>query len=179
MPDDDLSHFCCQDPECGLFGVRDAANLSVCGTFGKHKRIRLLYCSACKARFSERKGTAFFRSGLAPELALSVLRHADSRDGGRPGGSYLVTQGMADPPRRSADLGHDLEFSINQLSRDITNQSKAEQVLYSIPEIAAMLSKHPDTIRDWCRFGRINPARRKNLRDKRISWLITADEIDR
>ena len=75
MPTDDLSRFCCQAPACELYGTRGAGNLSVCGLFGKHHHIRLLYCSACKARFSERKGTAFFRSGLASALALSVLQH--------------------------------------------------------------------------------------------------------
>jgi transposase-like protein len=81
MPTDDLARFCCQSPACRLYGVRGAGNLSVCGTFGKRNHIRLLYCSACKARFSERKGTAFFRSGLAPELALSVLQHLAEGNG--------------------------------------------------------------------------------------------------
>jgi transposase-like protein len=81
MPPEDLSRFCCQSPACRLYGVRGAGNLSVCGLFGKQEHIRLLYCSACKARFSERKGTAFFRSGLAPELALSVLRHIAEGNG--------------------------------------------------------------------------------------------------
>jgi transposase-like protein len=81
MPRDDLSRFCCQASACKLYGARGAGNLSVCGLFGKQKHIRLLYCSACKARFSERKGTAFFRSGLAPELALSVLQHLAEGNG--------------------------------------------------------------------------------------------------
>lgn len=81
MSTDGLSRFCCQSPACPLYGTRDAGNLSVRGLFGKHKHIRLLYCSACKARFSERKGTAFFRSGLAPELALSVLQHLAEGNG--------------------------------------------------------------------------------------------------
>jgi transposase-like protein len=83
LPDDYLSRFCCQDPACELYGARGAGNLSVCGRFGRHKHIRLLYCRACKARFSERKGTAFFRSGLAPETALSVLRHLAEGNGVR------------------------------------------------------------------------------------------------
>jgi hypothetical protein len=57
---DDLSRFCCQNPECPLHGRRDAGNLSVCDRYGKDNRIRLLYCKACKARFSERKGTPLF-----------------------------------------------------------------------------------------------------------------------
>jgi hypothetical protein len=84
MPPNDLSRFCCQDPGCTLYGVRDAGHLSVRGLFGKQKHIRLLDGSACKARFSERKGTAFFRSGLAPEVALSVLPHLVEGNGIRP-----------------------------------------------------------------------------------------------
>jgi hypothetical protein len=54
---DDLERFCCQNPECSLYGRRDAGNLSVCARYGKQDHIRLLYCKACKDRFSERKGT--------------------------------------------------------------------------------------------------------------------------
>ena len=79
----DLARFCGQNPDCTPYSRRDAGNLSVCGRFGKHKHIRLLYCRACKARFSERKGTALFRSGLAPETALSVLRHLAEGNGVR------------------------------------------------------------------------------------------------
>jgi transposase-like protein len=82
MPDD-LARFCCQDPDCPLYGRRDAGNLSVCGHFGKHQHLRLLYCNACKARFSENKGTAFFRSTLPTEKALSVLQHLAEGNGVR------------------------------------------------------------------------------------------------
>jgi hypothetical protein len=39
----DLAHFCCQDPDCSLYGRRDAGNLSVCGRLGKHKQSRQLW----------------------------------------------------------------------------------------------------------------------------------------
>ena len=42
--------------------------------FGK-ARHRLLYCRACKARFSEFKGTPFFNSRLPHEKVLAVLEH--------------------------------------------------------------------------------------------------------
>ena len=61
---DDLSRFCCQNPDCPLHGRRDAGNLSVRDRYGKHRQIRLLYCKACDARFSERKGTPLFHSCL-------------------------------------------------------------------------------------------------------------------
>jgi transposase-like protein len=81
MPTDDLARFCCQDPDCEQYGTRGAGNLSVCGVFGKHQHLRLLYCHACKARFSENKGTAFFRSKLPAEKALSVLQHLAEGNG--------------------------------------------------------------------------------------------------
>ncbi len=72
---DDLARFCCQNKDCPDHGKRGAGNLTVCMRFGKEKRIRLLYCRTCKARFSERKGTPFFQARLADEKALSVLEH--------------------------------------------------------------------------------------------------------
>ena len=51
-----LSHLCCLSPECRLRGQRDAGNLLVVDRFGKAQH-RLLYCRACKGRFSEFKGT--------------------------------------------------------------------------------------------------------------------------
>jgi LacI family transcriptional regulator len=72
---DDLERFCCQDPECSLYGRRDAGNLSACARYGKQNHIRLLYCKACKGRFSERKGTPLFHSHLPEDKAHSVLQH--------------------------------------------------------------------------------------------------------
>ena len=72
---DDLSSFCCLNPECPLRGRRDAGNLSVRDRYGKQRHIRLLHCNACKARFSERKGTPLSGSCLPPGVAVSVLEH--------------------------------------------------------------------------------------------------------
>ena len=70
-----LSFFCCQNKECPDYGKRGADNLTVCMHYGKDKKLRLLYCRTCRARFSERKGTALFRSHLPEEKAESVLNH--------------------------------------------------------------------------------------------------------
>jgi LacI family transcriptional regulator len=80
---DDLARFCCQNPHCELYGHRDAGNLSVCDRYGKHQPIRLLYCKACKARFSERKGTPLFHSCLPQEKAVGVLEHLAEGNGVR------------------------------------------------------------------------------------------------
>jgi transposase-like protein len=71
---DDLSRFCCQNPDCPHYGQRGANNLTVCGHYGSH-HTRLLYCRTCQERFSERKGTPLFDCRLPRDKALAVLRH--------------------------------------------------------------------------------------------------------
>jgi len=75
VADDDLSRFCCHNPQCPAHGRRGAGNLTVCMRYGKRATIRLLYCRSCKARFSERKGTPLFNSRLPADQAVSVLEH--------------------------------------------------------------------------------------------------------
>ena len=79
----DLAHFCCQNPDCSLYGWRDAGNLTVCARYGKDKQRRMLYCRTCKARFSERKGTPLFGSQLTEGQALSIFEHLAERNGVR------------------------------------------------------------------------------------------------
>ena len=81
--EEDLSRFCCQRPDCPDFGQRGLGNLIVVGRYGKNQPIRLLYCRTCKARFSERKGTPLFRSGLPPAKALALVEHLADRTGVR------------------------------------------------------------------------------------------------
>jgi transposase-like protein len=81
--EEDLSRFCCQRPDCLDHGKRGHGNLTVCGRYGKTRQYRLLYCRTCKARFSERKGTPLYRSGLPPEKALAVVEHLADRTGVR------------------------------------------------------------------------------------------------
>jgi transposase-like protein len=71
---DDLSRFCCLNPDCPDHGKRGAGNLSVPMRYGPQRR-RLLRCRTCKARFSERKGTPLFDARLPGEQAVAVLRH--------------------------------------------------------------------------------------------------------
>lgn len=71
----DLSGFCCQNPECPDSGKRGAGNLSVSMWYGPEKKRRMLYCSTCKSRFSERKGTPLFDTRLPEEKVVSILAH--------------------------------------------------------------------------------------------------------
>ena len=55
--------------------VRGGGNLYFRGYSGKTRRIRMVYCRTCKARFSERKGTVLEQARLPDEKALAVLNH--------------------------------------------------------------------------------------------------------
>ncbi len=72
---DDLVRFCCQRAGCADYGKRGAGNLTVRRHYGKDKRLRLLYCRTCHARFSERKGTPLFQARLPEAKVVAVLGH--------------------------------------------------------------------------------------------------------
>lgn len=86
---DDLSLFCCENPRCVAYGARGAGNLTVCGRIGKHRQIRQLYCRTCKKRFSEHKGTVFYRSHLPPAKVIDILQHVQEGNGMRQTGRLL------------------------------------------------------------------------------------------
>jgi transposase-like protein len=86
---DDLARFCCQAPDGTPYARRDAGNLSVCGRYGQHQQFRLLYCNACRARSSERKGTALYRCRLPDETAVAVFDHLAEGNGIRPTGRLV------------------------------------------------------------------------------------------
>jgi transposase-like protein len=72
--EDDLTAFCCQNPDCPDYGQRGKGNLTVPMRYGKEQR-RLLRCKTCKARFSERKGTPLFDAHLSQDKVAAVLHH--------------------------------------------------------------------------------------------------------
>jgi transposase-like protein len=72
---DDLSRFCCLNASCPRYGLRGQGNVAVRGYYGPGKSRRLLYCKACKRRFSERKGTPLFGCHLPADKAQAVLEH--------------------------------------------------------------------------------------------------------
>jgi transposase-like protein len=80
---DDLKSFCCQHPSCPDYGRRGLDNLRVAFRTGPLKDRRVLACRTCQQRFSERKGTALYRSKLPEEKALAVLQHLQESCGVR------------------------------------------------------------------------------------------------
>jgi transposase-like protein len=73
-PPDDLSTFCCLNPDCPDCGKRGHGNLTSPMRYGPQQR-RLLRCRTCKARFSERKGTPLFDAHLPDDKVAQVLHH--------------------------------------------------------------------------------------------------------
>ena len=69
-----LAELCCVNPECADSGRRGHGNLSV-RTGKGGGRWRVLRCSTCGAEFSERKGTALFRTRMAPDRIVAVAEH--------------------------------------------------------------------------------------------------------
>jgi transposase-like protein len=72
--DDSLDGFACPNPECCHFNCFGAGNLSVPERNGKGKVIRRLYCSACKTRFSERKGSLLEHSKIPPDVLVRIVK---------------------------------------------------------------------------------------------------------
>ena len=73
-PGGSLAGFACPNPECSHFNRFDAANLSVVEWTGKHKDIRRLDCSACKRRFTERRGTPLRYAKLPEPTVVRIVK---------------------------------------------------------------------------------------------------------
>jgi hypothetical protein len=70
-----IGQFCCQNKVCPDSGKRGHGNLYFRGWSGRGKRIRMAHCRTCKRSCSERKSTAFERSRLPDDKAVSILEH--------------------------------------------------------------------------------------------------------
>lgn len=70
-----LEHLSCPNSPCPDAGRRGHGNLTFRGYSGQGKRIGMVSCRPCKARFSERKGTVLEQSRLAEEKVRDVLDH--------------------------------------------------------------------------------------------------------
>jgi len=73
-PAGSLAAFACPNAECSHFNRFDASNLSVVEWTGKSKNIRRLYCSACKRRFTERRGTLLRYSKLPEPTVVRIVK---------------------------------------------------------------------------------------------------------
>lgn len=117
---DDLGRFCCQNTDCPDAGKRDHGNLSVTMRYGSDKSRRMLRCSTCKTRFSERKGTPLFAARLPTDRVVAILAHvADgvgTRKTARLTGVHQDT--VARYIRRAGDQAHQLHDELVAFSPD-------------------------------------------------------------
>jgi excisionase family DNA binding protein len=56
---------------------------------------------------------------------------------------------------------------------------KVPRESYTVEEVAEMLNRNPYTVREWCREGRINAAKRPEKRGGAELWNVSADEVAR
>jgi hypothetical protein len=72
--------------------------------------------------------------------------------------------------------------AIKLLVTEIRNESSSGHLKknwYSPAEAAKILGKRPYTVREWCRFGRINARKRPGGRGDAAEWEVSAEEIER
>lgn len=74
----------CPRATCSLFGQKGQGNIRPRGWHGRRRDIRLLWCRSCGQRFSERRGTALFRSKLSTSKAVGIVEHVTEGCGIRP-----------------------------------------------------------------------------------------------
>jgi LacI family transcriptional regulator len=139
-----ITDFCCQNPDCALYGQKGKENLRQKGWSSEKQQIRALFCKVCRYRFSERKGTALFGSRLKTEKALDVLNHLKDHCGIR-------------QTSRLTGVGKD---AVNRLA--LTAGKHAEKVH---EELVAFSPSHPGgpTRREMV----VRPEKREKLRTRR------------
>jgi hypothetical protein len=78
-----------------------------------------------------------------------------------------------------------IQDTLSKLDARITElHSKVEPAAvpkewYSIDEAAAELGKAEFTVREWCRFNRINAHKRECGRGRKREWMISQKELER
>lgn len=69
--------------------------------------------------------------------------------------------------------------TVNSELRGLLLTEQASKSWYSPTEFATIVKKRPYTVREWCRFGRINARKRPTGRGDADEWEISREELDR
>lgn len=77
----DLSDFFCWNKECEHYKKRDNGNIKPSHYSGKDKDILILKCTTCGKRFSENKGTMFFRKHTKKDTIIKALKSTSEGTG--------------------------------------------------------------------------------------------------
>jgi len=71
---EDLSKFCCPNPDCIDFREFGKGNLRVSERMGKDKRLRRLCCRTCQTRFSELRGSLLEYTQLREDKVVLIVK---------------------------------------------------------------------------------------------------------
>jgi hypothetical protein len=63
--------------------------------------------------------------------------------------------------------------------RDLVVGQRTIKDWYSPEEVAEILGKQPYTVREWCRYMRVNARKRPTGRGDAREWEISRDELER
>jgi hypothetical protein len=80
---DDLSRFCCPNPDCPHYNQRGSDTIRVRARYGRDRQRRLLWCLACRTRFAQTRGTPLFDCRLPQGKAVWILEHLQDGCGQR------------------------------------------------------------------------------------------------
>ena len=73
--DFDRSAYCCQNEKCKLYKKANIGHIRLAFFYkGKHGKVARLRCTECQKRFSERKGTMFYRRRHSEETISRTLK---------------------------------------------------------------------------------------------------------
>jgi hypothetical protein len=75
----------------------------------------------------------------------------------------------------------DLMTSLKELHAKVDTLMEARRIKdwYTTADVAQIVGKSEYTVREWCRFGRINAVKRKSGGGPHAAWVISHDELQR
>lgn len=77
----DTSNFFCWNEECVHYQKRDKGNIKPSYYYGKDKDILMLKCTTCGKKFSENKGTIFFRKRIKKDTIVKAMKSTSEGTG--------------------------------------------------------------------------------------------------
>ena len=77
----DTSKFFCWNEDCEAYQKRGQGNITPAYYDGKDNDILILQCSICKKKFSENKGTMFFRKKTKKDTIVKALKSTSEGTG--------------------------------------------------------------------------------------------------
>ena len=71
-----------------------------------------------------------------------------------------------------------IEDTLANIQRLLENR-RPEKDWYTVAEIAEIFDKAEWTVREWCRLGRVNAAKRECGRGNSKEWIVSREELER